>query len=237
MKFILVDVLLVNQSEAATSISSLAQMSLRDSTGQVYDVDFSAQIAVDAASPDGEVSPGERIRGSVGFQVPEEPGPLTFVFDVALFGSGKVFVDLGEEAVLLDPPEELAGQQELETYHIGDVVEVGDVVLMVSGWSLSEGSEFNKPDEGNHLVFVDVTVVNSSESQESVSSLLQMNLRDSTGQIYDPEFTAAIDSPNRGPDAVLLPGERIRGTVGFQTPIDATELTFVFDADIFGTGS
>jgi hypothetical protein len=43
---------------------------------------------------DGEITPGEKLRGQVGFQIPEDAQGLTFVFDADVFGHGKVFVAL-----------------------------------------------------------------------------------------------------------------------------------------------
>jgi hypothetical protein len=46
------------------------------------------------SSPEGEIGPGERLRGSVGSQVPADATGLMFVFDGDVFGVGKVFVAL-----------------------------------------------------------------------------------------------------------------------------------------------
>ena len=48
----------------------------------------------DAGLPDDELQPGEKVRGQIGFQVPEGAQSLVFVFDVEIFGFGKVFIAL-----------------------------------------------------------------------------------------------------------------------------------------------
>jgi len=235
-KFIAVDLILVNQSESPISVSSMLQMKLKDATAQVYNVDFAASMAISGNSPDGEISPGERVRGQVGFQVPEDATGLVFVFDADVWGTGKVFVALGPEPVLVEPPEELPGEQTQTVFAIGDVIEIGDLTLTVNEVSSPPGDSFNKPDEGNKFVVVDVTIKNQSSEAASVSSMLQMSLKDNTGQGYDVDLMASAASGGATPDGEIAPGETIRGQVGFQVPEDATDLVFVFDADVWGFG-
>jgi hypothetical protein len=59
-------------------------------------VDSTASAVVEESTPDGEIAPGETLRGFVGFQVPEDVQGLVFVFDPTLFGPGKVFITLGQ---------------------------------------------------------------------------------------------------------------------------------------------
>ena len=56
-------------------------------------------------SVDGSWFQGEKVRGKVGFQVPEDLQNLQFVFDASVFGSGKVIVDLGASPVSVEAPE------------------------------------------------------------------------------------------------------------------------------------
>jgi hypothetical protein len=73
----------------------MLQMTVKDWTGQGYGVDFGATSASDGTSPDGELAPGEKVRGQVGFQVPVGASGLVFVFDAGVWDYGKVFVALG----------------------------------------------------------------------------------------------------------------------------------------------
>ncbi len=234
--FVIVDLLFVNQSSETNSISSLLQMELKDDTGQKYDLDLMASVASNGSSPDGEISAGERIRGQVGFQVPEDVLGLVFVFDADVFGSGKVFVELGDEPIAIDPPTDLVGELEQSAFSIGDVIEIGEMTLTVNEITNPPGDEFSKPDEGHKFLVVDVTFENKSAETQTLSSLLQMNLKDDTGQQYDVDLMASIVSDGSTPDGEIAPGEKIRGQVGFQVPEDATGFVFVFDADIFGYG-
>jgi len=92
--FVAVDLTLENRGAEAKAVSSLIQMYLKDSSGQKYDLDLAASVASGGATPDGEIAPGEKIRGQVGFQVPQDAKGLVFIFDADVFGHGKAFVAL-----------------------------------------------------------------------------------------------------------------------------------------------
>ena len=235
-RFIAVDLLFVNTGSAADSISSLLQMELKDADNRSYDIDVFAPSAAGAGSPEGEIAPGERIRGSVGFQAPTDAPGLQFVFDASVFGGGRIFIDLGDEPIAVEPPAQLAGETGTETFAIGDVIEIGDLGLTVHGVTFPAGDEFSQPNEGNRFVVVDVAVENRTDTTQNISSLLQMELKDATGQTYDVDLMAPVASGGSSPDGELAPGETLRGQVGFQVPSDATGLVFVFDGDIFGAG-
>jgi hypothetical protein len=235
-KFVAVEVLLVNKSDSPVSVSTILQMSLKDDTGQKYDVDFKASMATDQSSVDGELSPGERVRGKVGYQVAENAQGLQFVFDASVFGTGKVFIDLGAEPVTLEPPAELAGETEQQAYKVGDVIAMGDTTITVNEITYPAGDQYTKPDAGKKFLIVDLTIENKSTAAINVSTLLQMSLKDPTGQKYTVDFMAALASGGTSPDGEIAPGEKLRGQVGFQVPENAAGLVFIFDAEVWGTG-
>lgn len=235
-KFIAVDLLIVNQSDAPASISTLLQMSLKDETAQKYQVDLLASTAAQGGNIDGELSPGERIRGKIGFQVPANAQGLQFVFDANIFGAGKATVNLGAAPVKVEPPAELAGESEQQTFKVGDIVEIGTLALTVNEVTSPAGDDFNKPEAGKKFLVVDLTVENKSAETAAISSLLQMSLKDAGGQTYDMDLSASVASGGTSPDGELAPGEKIRGQIGFQVPTEATGLVFVFDASVFGSG-
>lgn len=233
--FVAVDLLLVNQGDRTITVSSMLQMSLKDATGQKYNVDLMTSTA-SGSIPEGELSPGERVRGKVGFQVPQDASGLVFVFDADVFGTGKVFTKLGPEPVTVEPPSQLAGEREQEMFVAGDIIEIGELTLTVNEVTYPQGDDFNKPDEGKKFLVVDLTLQNTSAEAKMISSLLQMYLKDKTGQKYEVDLIASTASGGTMPDGEIAPDEKLRGQVGFQVPEDAESLVFVFDADVFGHG-
>lgn len=235
-KFVAVELLIVNNSQSSMSVSTLLQMSMKDDTGQKYDVDFMASTAISGASVDGELAPGEKVRGKVGFQIAENAQGLQFVFDASVFGSGKVFVDLGAEPVTVEPPANIAGETSQQTYNVGDVIAMGTTNLTVNEVLYPAGDDFNKPNAGYKFLVVDITIENTGATAISVSTLLQMSVKDASGQKFDVDLMASVASGGTSPDGEIAPGEKLRGQVGFQVPENATGLVFVFDADVWGSG-
>lgn len=235
-KFVAVELLIVNNSESSISVSSMLQMNMKDETGQKYDTDFMAAMAISENSVDGELSPGERIRGKVGYQVAEGATGLQFVFDASVFGTGKVFVELGPEPVTVEPPAEIAGETQQQTHNVGDVIAMGETTITVNEITYPAGTEFTKPDEGKKFLVVDLTIENKSAEAINISTMLQMWLKDPSGQKYTVDIMASVASGGTSPDGEISPGEKVRGQVSFQVPADATGLVFVFDAEVWGTG-
>jgi hypothetical protein len=234
--FVAVDLLLLNTGEASAAISSLIQMALKDGSDQKYTPDLMASTATHASAPDGEIAPGERVRGKVGFEVPQDATGLLFVFDADVFGSGKVFVALGEQPTALDPPAELAGERPLPTHQLGEAIPAGDLTLMVNAVDAPKGDQFSKPKPGNRFVVVDLTIENTAQTAAHLSSLAQMSLKDRAGWKYTLDLLATTAAGGSSPDGELAAGEKLRGKVGFEVPQDATGLLFVFDADLVGGG-
>ena len=234
--FVAVDVLLVNQGDVPISVAPLLQMSLKDSTDQRYVPDLAAGVAAGADAPQGELAPGERVRGKVGFQVAEKATGRVFVFDAEIFRTGKVFVELGAEPVSVEPPAELAGEQAQEEFKIGDEVQIGDFTLVVNTASYPSGTQYNRPQSGKHFVVVDLTLENTGATAVTISAPMQMYLKDSTGQKYALDLSAQIASGGATPEGELAPGEKLRGLIGYQVPQDSEGLVFVFDAAVFRHG-
>jgi hypothetical protein len=201
-KFVAVELLIVNKSQSAMSISTLLQMSMKDDTSQKYDVDFMASTAVGGGSLDGELATGEKLSGTV----------------------------------KVEPPAELAGETAQQTYNVGNVIAMGTTNITVNEVLYPTGDEFNKPNAGFKFLVVDLTIENLSATAISVSSLLQMSVKDSSSQKYDVDLMASVASGGSSPEGEIAPGEKLRGQVGFQIPESAAGLVFVFDADVWGSG-
>ncbi len=125
---------------------------------------------------------------------------------------------------------------EPSTFNIGDTVRLSDLEITVHGVRSSFGGDFISPSEGNYFVFVDVSFRNTSSTPTSISSLLQMELRDSEGRRYDVDFAASTDTQANTPDGDIAPGATLRGESPHQIPIGATGLVWAFSGEIFSLG-
>jgi hypothetical protein len=235
-KYIGVELIIVNAGETPKSTSSLLQLKVKDETAQQYTIDIMAQSQLKGGSIEGELISGEKIRGKVGFQVPEDVENLELVFDAEVFGTGKVFVNLGSEPKLVEPPSEIPGEKELETFSIGESIEMNNMVLTVNEISSPAGDQFTKPTEGYKFLVVDLTLINNSSNAVNISSLMQMYVKDSEARKFSVDIMATTAANGTTPDGEYAPGETIRGQVGYEVPADETQFVFSFEADFWGTG-
>lgn len=123
-----------------------------------------------------------------------------------------------------------------QVFKIGDIVKIGDSVLLVLGWRDIPEDKFSKPDAGQKFIAVDVILVNASAEPLSVSSMMQVGLKDETGQKYDTDLSASVAAKQDGIDGTLMAGERVRGAVAYQVPVEVKGVQFVFDASLFDAG-
>jgi len=235
-RFIVIDVLVVNQGECARTLASALQMKLKDSTGQQYSEDLAASIAAAGTSPGGEIAPGERLRGQVAYQVRDDSEGLVFVFDADLWSAGKIFVELGSEPIHFPPPAYLEGEVPQETFQIGDIVEAGTQRFVVNDGRYSSGGELNRPQAGMSFLVVDLAITNQGNRSAWFSSLLQLSVRDSSGQGYPLHLGASIAAGGDSPDGEILPGETVRGQVGFQVPDGEGPYILIIDTEVWGFG-
>ncbi|HHY87757.1 MAG TPA: DUF4352 domain-containing protein [Chloroflexi bacterium] len=137
-----------------------------------------------------------------------------------------------------EPPatEPTATKPKLQVYGIGDIVQIGDLTLVVNGILYPEAKEYFEPETGNRFVAVDVTFENLGDESEHLSSMLQMTLKDETGQDYSVDISANMATGSKIPEGEIVPGEKLRGVIGYQVPESAKGFQFVFDASLFGSG-
>ena len=235
-KYLVVDLMIANQGERSFNSSPVFQMTLKDPSGQKYNINGKANIASGSNIPNGEVNPGEVIRGKVGFHVPEDLTNFIFVYEANLMGIGEVSVNLGGTPIAMDPPSDLNLAHRQDIYSVGEQIEISGLVIQVLGVSYPSGTDFVKPKVDYKFVSVDVQVENQGDSVQEITSIVQMYLKDNTGEKYTFHLGAQSIIDSGLPDDELQPGERIRGQIGFQVPTDADNLIFVFDAEIFGFG-
>jgi hypothetical protein len=112
---------------------------------------------------------------------------------------------------------------------MGETIDLGSgLSLTVTGVEEPKGDSLFAPESGNRFVIVRATFENSGSSSQTVSSLLQMSLRDRNGQSYSIDIKAAVLA-SETLDGDVPAGGSLSGGAGFQVPVDVTELLFVFE--------
>lgn len=79
--YLILDLEFRNNGEEEEAISSLMEMKIKDSEGREYSI---ALYPYETQLPEGDIRPGEKIRGQVAFEVPEGASGLQFEFDPLL---------------------------------------------------------------------------------------------------------------------------------------------------------
>jgi len=235
-KYLVVDLMIANQGERSFSVAPAFQMTIKDPNGQKYNVNGKANLASGKNPPNGEVNPGEIIRGKVGFHIPEDQVDFVFVYEANLIGLGEVSVDLGSTPIAMEPPAELYLQHQQKVFDIGDIVELSGLAIQILDVSYPDGVGVVQPKEGYKFVGLDVQIENRGEIVKEITSVVQMYLKDSTGQKYTFHLGSQSILDSGLPDDELQPGERVRGQIGYQIPTNVSGLIFVFDAEVFGFG-
>lgn len=122
-------------------------------------------------------------------------------------------------------------------YAVGDEVKLGDWTVIVHGVTDPQPApnQYLQPAAGTRWVGVDTEVKNLSDSPETVSSLVCLNVTDSMNRKYNVDIASGV-TPGP-PDGEVAPGGALRGTAVFEVPADATGLKLNFKCDLLSTGT
>ena len=117
---------------------------------------------------------------------------------------------------------------------VGQTVQAGaNYAVTVNSVKTNTGDDIFKPKAGNTYIVIDVTVKNTSSSPQDVSSFLNFELQDSTGQKYNTAFTDIGTAPDQ---TGLQPGKLIRGQLVYEVPTSMHQFTFSY-VDFLGNGT
>ena len=124
---------------------------------------------------------------------------------------------------------------EKEIFKIGDKIQIKDSAITVNEIEYSAGGQYSKPAEGNKWLNLNVTIENSSQAQQYVTTLGQMFIRDGAGNSYQVSVTnKAMENPGLGLDGQVLANSKRTGWVGFEIPKDSQGLQFQYNSTMFG---
>jgi flagellar basal body-associated protein FliL len=115
---------------------------------------------------------------------------------------------------------------------------IGKPVVVDSTWTVtvnsvktSQGDQITAPKSGDIYVIVDVTLKNTSSTNQPVSSLVQFNFKDSTGQ----QYTETVTDFTHPPDGMLTAGGVLRGQLAYEVPSSQHDFILQFQPDITST--
>jgi hypothetical protein len=234
-KHLAVDVMLANQGKDPFKFSPGWFMTLKDSSGKVYEMNGISGYVSGSDSPVAEIVPGEIIRGKIGFQVPEEQADFVFIYEPDQDDLGEISINLGSTPVFLDPPTDINLKFQQKIFLVGDSAEILNQIVQVIEVSYPADEEIARPKEGYKSIVVDLQFENQGDATLYFTGSDQIYLKDSTGQKYSSNSSALPEDSDYVVGS-LQPGESIRGQIGFHVPEDAGGFIFVFDPDLFEFG-
>lgn len=124
-------------------------------------------------------------------------------------------------------------REEKDTFGIGETAEMNNVQVTMVSYSENEGSEYNKPTDGNEYVMVEFEIVNNSENEITVSSALSFDgYADDYALNYS--FAAMMENETSNQlDGTIAPGKKMDGMVGFEVPKDWKTIEIHFKDDVW----
>jgi hypothetical protein len=117
------------------------------------------------------------------------------------------------------------------TFKVGQVVSVGNTwQITVLSAKTDAGGQYNSPQTaGDVFLIVTVSVKNISSQSQTMSSIVQWNLQDTTGQKYNIGIDTNAGAGLDGPVAV---GSLLKGTLTYEAPKTIHNFVLSFQNDI-----
>lgn len=215
--------------------SSVFQTTLRDDEDYAYDPTFAV---TDQTLASGQLVPGEVTRGDVVFEVPEGASGLAMYFDFEAFDVldfDRVTIDLESAAASTG---DLSMSLGVDVYDPGQTIEYdGLSAALNSVRRESSLGSFTEAEQGNEFLITDVSITNETGEEKSVSTLLQMVVKDGIGFSYSPSISATSQlSRGFSQGSPISEGETRRGEIAYEVPTDASALYWTFEFTLFTEG-
>ena len=123
-----------------------------------------------------------------------------------------------------------------KTFKLGDVVELYDVAVSFTNLVESNGSQYNKPEEGKIFVLCEFEIANNSKEDIAVSSMLSFEAY-CDDYSCDYSFGALLEAGNMEQlDGTVAPGKKMKGAIGYELPTDWKELEIHYTPGLLNSG-
>jgi preprotein translocase subunit SecF len=119
-----------------------------------------------------------------------------------------------------------------EFFKVGETAETKQVRATITRVEKSQGSQFNKPAEGNEFVLVYMTIENKSDKEIVVSSMLNFSAYVDDNAINEDLGAITVKEGNKTMDGKVAPGKKLSGVLGYQVPKGWGKLEIVYQPDV-----
>ncbi len=124
---------------------------------------------------------------------------------------------------------------------VGNVLAVGetdntsglDVTLLTVETPFQLGQFESEPEAGQRYIGVELSVTNTTDEDQVLSTLVNTELKDSTGQRFNVALVG-LERPQI--DGTVLPGDTLRGWAVFEVPNESTGLQLIVRGSLTASG-
>lgn len=140
--------------------------------------------------------------------------------------------ETGENANDSEASKEEASKEEAdEELTVGDTVDFDGLEITLNEARIEEGGDFDEPEE-DLFVVANLTIENTGDDEQAISSIMNMELKDDEGYSYHTTFL--MEGTKGQLDGEIEPGGKMRGEIPFDVADSETyELHF---SDPFKSG-
>jgi len=120
-----------------------------------------------------------------------------------------------------------------DIFFVGETAELNNVQVTMTDYSESYGSEFNYPAEGNAFVLVEFEIVNNSNSDLAISSMLSFSAY-ADDYALDYSLGALMEKGSSNQlDGTIAAGKRMKGVIGWEVPADWKTIEIHFTDNVW----
>lgn len=128
--------------------------------------------------------------------------------------------------------ETSSAEPEKTTFGVGEQVSLNDVIVTLNGVTESNGSQFNKPSDGNVFILCEFTIENNSDRDLSISSIMCFEAY-VDGYSTSMSISAMIESDKNQLDGAVAAKRKMNGAIGYETAADWNEIEIRFTPDFW----
>lgn len=111
-------------------------------------------------------------------------------------------------------------KQSIDTvFHIGETAEYQGIQVTLLGYEESNGNDWGNPSEGNIFIYPEIEIVNNSNEEITISSMLSFNcyVDDYKNDFSSSAFLAlATEDGMQALDGTIPVGKKLRGVLGIE---------------------
>jgi len=144
-------------------------------------------------------------------------------------------VDVAKDTATAAEPVEVAAEPVSEGYKIGETVQLKNIKVKVNKFINIKGSEYNLPTDGNEWVGADITIENTSDKDQAISSIMLFKIVDQEGRSQEMSIGGSMAANAGQLDGKLAAGRKMSGVYAVEVKKGTTGLELEFLSGIFGT--